>query len=136
MQSNITDLVTLIFFCILINFHFVLNYNFLHTDPYEHVGKIHKKKRKLIIYTYIAHTPTHTRLHTDKKKEKKETHPSTFLCIYMKKLINEVSGESIVCNQIYVILYLLYFVLLVSNLMFDLTIIVSIKKTVRVGHLH
>ena len=135
MQSNITDLVTLIFFCILINFHFVLNYNFLHTDPYEHVGKIHKKEKKTN-HLYIAHTPTHTRLHTDKKKEKKETHPSTFLCIYMKKLINEVSGESIVCNQIYMILYLLYFVLLVSNLMFDLTIIVSIKKTVRVGHLH
>ena len=54
----------------------------------------------------------------------------------MKKLINEVSGESIVCNEIYMILYLLYFVLLVSNLTFDLTIIVSIKKTVRVGHLH
>ena len=35
---------TVIFFCILINFYFVKYYNFLHTDPYEHVGKIKKKK--------------------------------------------------------------------------------------------
>lgn len=57
-----------------------------------------KKKRKLIIYT--SHTQPHTHLHTDKKKkekEKKETHPSTLFSIYMKKLINKVSGESIVC---------------------------------------
>ena len=28
------------FFRILINFYFVTYYNFLHTDPYEHMGKI------------------------------------------------------------------------------------------------
>ena len=42
------------FFCILINFYFVKYYNFLHTDPYEHVGK--KKERKLNIYTLYTHT--------------------------------------------------------------------------------
>ena len=49
------------FFGILINFYFVKYYNFLHTDPYEHVGKIPKKKTKHI---YIVHT--HTQSHTDK----------------------------------------------------------------------
>ena len=65
-------------------------YNFLHTDPYEHVGKI-QKKRKGNIYTSRTHPIT------KKRERKKETHPSTFLSIYMKKLINEVSGERIVC---------------------------------------
>ena len=52
-------------------------YIFLHTDPYEHVGKIQKKKkRKLNIFT----SQTHTQLNTDKKR-KKETHPSTFFSI-------------------------------------------------------
>ena len=34
------------FFCILISFYFVMYCNFLHTDPYEHVGKIQKRKEK------------------------------------------------------------------------------------------
>ena len=33
---------------------------------------------------------THTELHTDKKKE---THPSTFYSIYMKKKIIEISNK-------------------------------------------
>ena len=65
-------------------------YNFLHTDPYERVGKRKKERKTKLIY--IAHTHTHTQLLTDNKK-----HPSTFCSIYMKKLLNEVSGERIVC---------------------------------------
>ena len=48
------------FFCIFMNFSFVMYYMFLHTDPYEHVGKIQKKqKRKLNIYTSQTHTITY-----------------------------------------------------------------------------
>ena len=71
-------------FCILINFYFVRYLNFLHTDRYEHAGKIQKKS----IYTSHTHNYILT---------KKETQSSTFFSIYTKKLINEVSGERIVC---------------------------------------
>ena len=67
------------------NVYFVMYYIFLHTDPYEHVGKKEKKKkeRKVNIYT----SQTRTQLHTDKKERKKERKkhtPSTFFSIYMK----------------------------------------------------
>ena len=38
-------------------------YNFLHSDPYEHMGKNTKKRKE----NETSHT--HTQLHTDKKKE-------------------------------------------------------------------
>ena len=36
-------------------------YNFLHTDPYERVGKRKKERKTKLIY--IAHTHTHTHTH-------------------------------------------------------------------------
>ena len=73
---------TFFLFGILMNVCSVMYYIFLHTDPYEHVGKKEKKekKRKLKICT----SQTRTQLHTDKKERKKHT-PSTFFSIYMKK---------------------------------------------------
>ena len=54
-------------------------YNCLHTDPYEHVGKIHKKEKKSN-HLYIAnppppppHTHTHNYILIKKKKRKKHT---------------------------------------------------------------
>ena len=45
------------------NFYFVVYYIFLHTDPYEHVGIIPKKKEKKaehnIIYIADSHTITY-----------------------------------------------------------------------------
>ena len=38
--------------------------NFLHSDPYEHMGKNTKKRKE----NETSHTHTHTQLHTDKKK--------------------------------------------------------------------
>ena len=49
------------------------------------------------------------------------------MLIIKRLIVNEVSGERIVCQSD---LYLLHFILWVSNLLFDLVIIVSIKKTV------
>ena len=51
-------------------------YIFVHTDPYEHVGKIQKKRKENL--TYIDRRLT--RLHTDKKEGKKHTpvHSSLF----------------------------------------------------------
>ena len=66
-------------------------YNFLHADPYINAQEKEKKEKKTK-HIYIAHT--HTQLLTDKKKK---NHPSTFCFIYVKKLLNEVSGERIVC---------------------------------------
>ena len=40
-------------------------YNFLHSNPYEPVGKKYKKGKKTK-HIYIAHTDT--QLHTEKKK--------------------------------------------------------------------
>ena len=57
-------------------------YIFLHTDPYEHVGKIQKKKRKLNIYT----SQTHTQLHTDKKERKKHTQ---YILLYLHEKFNK-----------------------------------------------
>ena len=42
-------------------------YNFLHFDPYEHVEKKYEKGKKTK-HIYIAHTHTHTQLHTEKKE--------------------------------------------------------------------
>ena len=50
-----------------------------------------EENTKLNIYT----SHTHTQLHTDKKR--KGTHPSTFFSICMKKLLNELRGEQIIC---------------------------------------
>ena len=52
---------TAFFFCILMNFYFVMYYIF-YTLTYEYVGKIQKRKRKL---------NTHIQLHTDKKERQK-----------------------------------------------------------------
>ena len=66
------------------NVYFVMYYIFLYTDPYEHVGKKEKeKKRKLNIYT----SQTRTQLHTDKKERKKETYPKYILLYLHEKLI-------------------------------------------------
>ena len=53
-----------------------MNYIFVHTDPYEHVGKIQKKRKENL--TYIDRRLT--QLHTDKKEGKKHTpeHSSLF----------------------------------------------------------
>ena len=58
------------------DFYFVMYYIFVHTDPYEHVGKIQKKRKENL--TYIDRRLT--RLHTDKKEGKKHTpeHSSLF----------------------------------------------------------
>ena len=66
------------------NVYFVMYYIFLHTDPYEHVGKKEKKKKKRKVNIYTSQT--RTQLHTDKKrkKERKKHTPSTFFSIYMK----------------------------------------------------
>ena len=61
------------------NFYFVMYYIFLHTNPYEHLGKQKKKKRKLNIYT----SQTHTQLHTDKKERKK--HTPVHSCLFTRK---------------------------------------------------
>ena len=52
------------------NVYFVMYYIFLHTDPYEHVGKKEKKKKKRKVNIYASQT--RTQLHTDKKERKKE----------------------------------------------------------------
>ena len=71
-------------------------YNFLLTDPNEHIGKIQlKKRRKLNIYT----SQTHTELPTDKKTNKQTpVHSSLYLHKknYKKLIINEVTCKKIV----------------------------------------
>ena len=56
-------------------------YNFLHTDPYEHVGKIQKKKKRKHIY--IANT------HDYKKKRKKERNTPQYIPLYLHETINK-----------------------------------------------
>ena len=63
----------LFFFCILMNFYFVMYYTW---------EKYKKRKGKLNIYT----SQTNTQLHTY-KKETNKTNPSTFFSIYMKKKV-------------------------------------------------
>ena len=61
------------------NFYFVVYYIFS-TLTYEHVGKIQKKEKKTKhIYIADSHTITYW------QKRKKETHPSTFFSIHIKK---------------------------------------------------
>ena len=43
---------------------------FLHTDPYEHVGKVQEKKEKNSKHIHIAHTH---KLHTVKKEKERNT---------------------------------------------------------------
>ena len=70
-----------IFFCYYFNkFLFCYVLHFLHTDPYENVGKKRKENE-----AYIHRK--HTQLHADEKEREKETDPCTFFSIYMKKLI-------------------------------------------------
>ena len=70
-------------FCILINFYFV-RFFFFYTLTVMNT----QEKCKKSIYTSHTHNYILT---------KKETQSSTFFSIYTKKLINEVSGERIVC---------------------------------------
>ena len=44
---------------------------FLHTDPYEHVGKVQEKKEKNSKHIHIAHTH---KLHTVKKEKERKKH--------------------------------------------------------------
>ena len=74
-----------------------------------------KKNEKKTNHIHIAHT----QLHTDKNT------PQYILLYLHEKLINEESGEMIVCDST---LYLLHFISWVSNLLSDLAIIVSIRK--------
>ena len=95
---------------------------FFCTLTYEQVGKIqNKKEKKLNINIYRKLTQNYI-------LTKKERNTPPYLL--MKKLvkINKKwgNGERIVCSSD---LYLLHFILWVSNLLFDLAIIVSIKKT-------
>ena len=74
-----------------------------------------EKNEKKTNHIHIAHT----QLHTDKNT------PQYILLYLHEKLINEESGEMIVCDST---LYLLHFISWVSNLSSDLAIIVSITK--------
>lgn len=70
------------FFCILMNFYFVMHYIFLHTDLWT-CRKNTKKENE----TYTIHRmQTHTQLHTDKKERKKHTQ-YLFLYLHEKKLM-------------------------------------------------
>ena len=48
------------------NVYFFMYSIFLHTDPYEHVGKKRKKKKKRKLNMFTSQT--RTQLHTDKKE--------------------------------------------------------------------
>ena len=52
---------------------------FTHTDPYEHVGKVQKKKKR-ILNIYTSHTHTNYILKKKEKERKKHTpaHSSPF----------------------------------------------------------
>ena len=61
-----------IYFIYFNEFLFCYVLHFLHTDPYEHVGKIQKKKEKKTKHIYIANSHTITLM---KKKERKKHTP-------------------------------------------------------------
>lgn len=45
-------------------------YIFLNADPYEHVGKIQKRRKENVTFMHISQT--RTQFHTDMKERKKE----------------------------------------------------------------
>ena len=66
-----------IFFCILMNFYFVMCYIFLHTDLWIRRKNTKKEKKTKHIYIGDSHTITYW------QKRKKVTHPTTFFSSYM-----------------------------------------------------
>ena len=60
---------------------------FLHTDPYEHVGKVQKKKKR-ILNIYTSHTHTNYIL---KKKRKKERNTPQHILLHLHEKINNQS---------------------------------------------
>ena len=81
--KNLYGNVYLAFFCIFNEFLFCYVLHFFTHWLTNTSEKYQKRKRKRNIYS----SQTRIQLHTNKKERKKETHPSTFFSIYMKKLI-------------------------------------------------
>ena len=63
------------------DFYFVMYYSFVHTDPYEHVGKIQKKEKKTK-HIYIADSHNYILI---KKKERNT--PQNILLYLHEKLV-------------------------------------------------
>ena len=73
-----------IYFIYFNEFLFCYVLHFLHTDPYEHVGKIQKKKEKKTKHIYIANSHTITYWW----KRKRERNTPLYILLYLHEKIN------------------------------------------------